>query len=273
MAKRKAMFKRMLEICEREDPAYTVLHQNATFTAKRKDIKWKASPSFAMDFRADNFAGSEAPAMTAPLVAVRGLTVDFDNGAQASRAVDGIDLEIAPGEALGIVGESGSGKTVTWLAALGLLPAKARVGRLGAARRAGTGRRAARHAGTGARQAHRHDLPGPVELPQSGASHRPAARRGARPASRPARARPREAEALRLLDQVGIADAAPAAVRLSASALRRPEPARHDRHGAGRPARPAGRRRADDGARRHHPGADPRAAAATSAATPAWRWC
>ena len=48
MAKRKAMFKRMLEICEREDPAYTVLHQNATFTAKRKDIRWKASPSFAI---------------------------------------------------------------------------------------------------------------------------------------------------------------------------------------------------------------------------------
>ncbi len=54
--KRKAMFKRMLEICEREDPAYTVLHQNATFTAKRKDIKWKASPSFAMEFRTINFA-------------------------------------------------------------------------------------------------------------------------------------------------------------------------------------------------------------------------
>jgi peptide/nickel transport system substrate-binding protein len=56
MQKRKAMFKRMLEICEREDPAYTVLHQNATFTAKRKDIRWKASPSFAMEFRAANFA-------------------------------------------------------------------------------------------------------------------------------------------------------------------------------------------------------------------------
>ncbi len=56
MAKRKAMFKRMLEICEREDPAYTVLHQNATFTAKRKDIRWKASPSFAMEFRSTNFA-------------------------------------------------------------------------------------------------------------------------------------------------------------------------------------------------------------------------
>jgi peptide/nickel transport system substrate-binding protein len=56
MTKRKAMFKRMLEICEREDPAYTVLHQNATFTAKRKDIRWKASPSFAMEFRTANFA-------------------------------------------------------------------------------------------------------------------------------------------------------------------------------------------------------------------------
>jgi peptide/nickel transport system substrate-binding protein len=56
MQKRKAMFKRMLEICEREDPAYTVLHQNATFTAKRRDIQWKASPSFAMEFRTVNFA-------------------------------------------------------------------------------------------------------------------------------------------------------------------------------------------------------------------------
>ncbi len=56
MQKRKAMFRRMLEICERIDPAYTVLHQNATFTAKRKDIRWKASPSFAMEFRATNFS-------------------------------------------------------------------------------------------------------------------------------------------------------------------------------------------------------------------------
>jgi peptide/nickel transport system substrate-binding protein len=55
MPKRKAMFKRMLEICEREDPAYTVLHQTATFTAKRKEIAWKAAPAFQMDFRAGNF--------------------------------------------------------------------------------------------------------------------------------------------------------------------------------------------------------------------------
>ncbi len=54
-ARRRAIFRRMLEICEREDPAYTVLHQNATFTAKRKDIRWKASPAFAMDFRNGNW--------------------------------------------------------------------------------------------------------------------------------------------------------------------------------------------------------------------------
>jgi peptide/nickel transport system substrate-binding protein len=53
--RRRAVFRRMLEICEREDPAYTVLHQNATFTAKRRDIRWKAAPAFAMDFRADNW--------------------------------------------------------------------------------------------------------------------------------------------------------------------------------------------------------------------------
>ncbi|MFN3482566.1 ABC transporter substrate-binding protein [Rhabdaerophilum calidifontis] len=54
-AKRKAAFRRMLEICEREDPAYTVLHQNATFTAKPKALKWKASPAFAMDFRPGSY--------------------------------------------------------------------------------------------------------------------------------------------------------------------------------------------------------------------------
>jgi ABC-type dipeptide/oligopeptide/nickel transport system ATPase component len=44
---------------------------------------------------------------------------------------------------------------------------------------------------------------------------------------------------------------------LSVRAVGRPAPARHDRHGAGLPAGAADRRRADDRARRHHPGADP----------------
>jgi ABC-type transport system substrate-binding protein len=54
--RRHAIFARMLQICERDDPAYTGLHQNATFTAKRKNIRWRAAPSFTMDFRAPNFA-------------------------------------------------------------------------------------------------------------------------------------------------------------------------------------------------------------------------
>jgi peptide/nickel transport system substrate-binding protein len=54
-ALRHKMFQRMLEICEREDPAYTVLHQNAVFTAKAKSIKWKAASAFAMDFRPGNW--------------------------------------------------------------------------------------------------------------------------------------------------------------------------------------------------------------------------
>jgi peptide/nickel transport system ATP-binding protein len=61
--------------------------------------------------------------MPEPLIALRGLAVEF-GGAPALR---GIDLDLAPGEALGLVGESGCGKSVTWLAALGLLPGRARV--------------------------------------------------------------------------------------------------------------------------------------------------
>ncbi|WP_206930604.1 ABC transporter ATP-binding protein [Roseococcus thiosulfatophilus] len=61
--------------------------------------------------------------MTAPLVSLRDLHVSFDG----QPALRGIDLDLARGEALGLVGESGCGKSVTWLAALGLLPGKARV--------------------------------------------------------------------------------------------------------------------------------------------------
>jgi peptide/nickel transport system substrate-binding protein len=52
---RKQAFARMLEICEREDPAYIVLHQNAVFTAKPKALPWRQPPSFFLDFSARNW--------------------------------------------------------------------------------------------------------------------------------------------------------------------------------------------------------------------------
>lgn len=54
-ALRKKAYARMLEICEREDPAYQVLHQNAVFTGMKSSLKWKAAPAFAMDFRSNNW--------------------------------------------------------------------------------------------------------------------------------------------------------------------------------------------------------------------------
>ena len=54
-ARRRAAFRRMLEIAEREDPAYTVLHQSVNLTAKRREIRWKPGQSFQMDFRGRNW--------------------------------------------------------------------------------------------------------------------------------------------------------------------------------------------------------------------------
>lgn len=51
---RRAAHARMLNIIEREDPGYIVLHQAATFTAKRRDIAWRAPRGWPLDFRAGN---------------------------------------------------------------------------------------------------------------------------------------------------------------------------------------------------------------------------
>jgi peptide/nickel transport system substrate-binding protein len=54
-ARRRAVFRRLLEIAEREDPAYTVLHQSVNLTAKRRDMAWQPGQSFVMDFRGRNW--------------------------------------------------------------------------------------------------------------------------------------------------------------------------------------------------------------------------
>lgn len=55
---------------------------------------------------------------------IENLTIAFG---RRPPVVSGIDLELAPGQRLGLVGESGSGKTATALAIMGLLPDNARV--------------------------------------------------------------------------------------------------------------------------------------------------
>lgn len=60
--------------------------------------------------------------MTAPLLQVDDLVVEYGRGRKAFRALHGVSLEIAPGECLGLVGESGSGKSTLGKAVLGLAP-------------------------------------------------------------------------------------------------------------------------------------------------------
>jgi peptide/nickel transport system substrate-binding protein len=55
LQERRRAFRRMLEIIEREDPGYSVLHQTLNFTAKRRDLPWKAGQSFFMDFSSRNW--------------------------------------------------------------------------------------------------------------------------------------------------------------------------------------------------------------------------
>ena len=57
-----------------------------------------------------------------PLLQVRNLKTQFQTEAGIARAVDGVDLDIYPGEVAGLVGESGSGKSVTALSILRLIP-------------------------------------------------------------------------------------------------------------------------------------------------------
>ncbi len=58
----------------------------------------------------------------AAVVEARGLVIEYPGrfGRAGFRAVDGVDLAIAPGEVLGLVGESGSGKTTIGRAIAGL---------------------------------------------------------------------------------------------------------------------------------------------------------
>jgi microcin C transport system ATP-binding protein len=64
--------------------------------------------------------------VSALVLSVRDLRVEFPGHGRAIAAVRGIDFDIMPGEILALVGESGSGKSVTALSILDLLPPDSR---------------------------------------------------------------------------------------------------------------------------------------------------
>jgi len=65
--------------------------------------------------------------VTAPLLQVRNLRVEFNTRRGSLTAIDDVSFDIAQGEVLGVVGESGAGKSLTGMAIIGLLEPPGRV--------------------------------------------------------------------------------------------------------------------------------------------------
>ncbi len=71
--------------------------------------------------------GVSPAALAAPLLSLSNLAVRFHASEGTIDAVSGIDIEVRPGEILGLVGESGSGKSVSCLAVMDLLGPRAAI--------------------------------------------------------------------------------------------------------------------------------------------------
>jgi oligopeptide/dipeptide ABC transporter ATP-binding protein len=76
--------------------------------------QWPVKPAVADWFDPDADIGrlpEDPDGRTSGLVAIKDLHVHFGDGDRTVRAVDGVDLDVEPGQIVAVVGESGSGKT------------------------------------------------------------------------------------------------------------------------------------------------------------------
>jgi len=102
-------------------------HPGRRLAAEREDDAEVAGTSWPRtSIDRSLFARREPAPAREPLLSVRELSIAFPDVHGDVDVVHGIDLDIRPGEIVGLVGESGSGKSVTGLAITGLLPASAR---------------------------------------------------------------------------------------------------------------------------------------------------
>ena len=237
--------------------------------ASRRRLPWSRQrgaakrPDGGEDGGAVQAAAPPATASSPPgsLLEVTDLAITIPTETGLIEAVRGVSLAIAPGETLGIVGESGSGKTMLALSLLGLLPRRAQVTGSVAPGRRGTaaGQRGPLAEGSG--RPGRDGVPGSDDRAEpdvhASAGRSPSASGCISMISRTPTLRSGRSE---LLDAVGLPEPAHDRAPVPARAVRRHAPAGRDRDGDRQRARTAHRGRADHGAGRHRPGADPRPA-------------
>src|SRR5690606_17909150 len=102
------------DLCRTEDPAFADLGGRASkchYPSRTTGIPLPECQQVMV--RAD-------AEQTRPILELRSLSKTFGHGASQFKALDGVSLDLLPGETLGLVGESGSGKSTLARSVLGL---------------------------------------------------------------------------------------------------------------------------------------------------------